>query len=68
MDDGSSDSTLDILTALKREGLPLTVYQSKSISYNESDTLTRLYRKACRMQAPDWVVCIDSDEFIDDPS
>jgi glycosyltransferase involved in cell wall biosynthesis len=66
MDDGSSDSTIDILTALKREGVPLTVHQSKSISYNESDTLTRLYRKACRTQAPDWVVCIDADEFIDD--
>ena len=66
MDDGSSDSTIDILAALKREGVPLTVHQSKSISYNESDTLTRLYRIACRTQAPDWVVCVDADEFIDD--
>jgi glycosyltransferase involved in cell wall biosynthesis len=66
MDDGSSDSTIDILAALKREGVPLTVHQSKSISYNESDTLTRLYRIACRAQAPDWVVCVDADEFIDD--
>jgi hypothetical protein len=66
MDDGSSDATLDILAALQREGVPLTVHQSRSISYNESDTLTLLYQQACRTQAPDWVLCVDADEFIDD--
>jgi glycosyltransferase involved in cell wall biosynthesis len=66
MDDGSSDATIDILAALKREGVPLTVHQSRSISYNESDTLTLLYREACRTHAPDWVLCLDADEFIDD--
>jgi hypothetical protein len=66
MDDGSSDATLDILGSLKREGLPLTVHQSRSISYNESDTLTQLYLEACRAHVPDWVLCLDADEFIDD--
>jgi glycosyltransferase involved in cell wall biosynthesis len=66
MDDGSSDATLDILAALKREGLALTVHQSRSISYNESDTLTQLYLAACRAHDPDWVWCLDADEFIDD--
>jgi len=66
MDGGSSDGTIDILTALKREGMPLSVHQSKSISYNESDTLSLLYQEACRTHAPDWVLCVDADEFIDD--
>lgn len=65
MDDGSSDATIDILAALQREGVPLTVHQSRSISYNESDTLTLLYQQACRTHAPDWVLCVDADEFID---
>jgi glycosyltransferase involved in cell wall biosynthesis len=66
MDNGSSDDTINILASLKNEGLPITVYQSKSVSYNESDTLTRLYQEARKNHAPDWVLCIDSDEFLDD--
>jgi glycosyltransferase involved in cell wall biosynthesis len=65
-DDGSSDATIEILSELKREGLPLSVQQSRSISFNESDSLTMLYQQACREHAPDWVLCVDADEFIDD--
>jgi hypothetical protein len=65
-DDGSSDATVEILSELKREGLALSLQQSTSISYNESDTLTMLYQQACREHAPDWVLCVDADEFVDD--
>lgn len=66
MDNGSADGTIEILAALKREGIPLTVYQSRSITYNESDSVTQLYDAACTALAPDWVLCIDVDEFLDD--
>lgn len=65
-DNGSTDGTLDILAALKREGLPITVYQHQSITFEESDALTRLYSRAHDTHAPDWVICADVDEFIDD--
>jgi glycosyltransferase involved in cell wall biosynthesis len=66
LDNGSTDGTFDILAALKREGVPLTVHQSKSISFPESDALTELYRRACEAHAPDWVLSVDADDFIDD--
>ncbi len=66
LDNGSADGTVDILRELKIEGLPLTVYQSRAITFNESDELTQLYRKACAEDTPDWVLCLDADEFMDD--
>jgi len=66
LDNGSADGTVEILRALKDEGLPLTVYQSRAITFNESDELTQLYKTACAEDAPDWVLCLDADEFMDD--
>jgi glycosyltransferase involved in cell wall biosynthesis len=66
MDNGSTDGTIDILAALQREGVPLTVYQSKSISFPESDALTELYHRATEAHSPDCVLSVDADEFIDD--
>jgi glycosyltransferase involved in cell wall biosynthesis len=66
MDNGSSDGTLEILRKLKEEGLPLSVYQSRAITFNESDALTFLYRQVCEDFQPDWILCLDADEFIDD--
>lgn len=65
-DNGSTDSTVEILRSLHEEGLPLTVTQYRSVAFNESDTMTNLYHQAMREAAPDWVMCIDCDEFIDD--
>ena len=66
MDNGSADGTVEILRALAAEGLPVSVYESRAVTFNESDTLTQLYVQACADMAPDWVLCLDADEFIDD--
>ncbi|WP_297443808.1 glycosyltransferase family 2 protein, partial [Acidocella sp.] len=66
MDNGSSDGTIEILTALKQEGLPITVFQSRAVTFNEGNALTYMYNVAMREHAPDWVFCLDADEFIDD--
>ncbi len=66
MDNGSHDGTVMILEALANEGLPITVFQSRSVTYNESDSITFLYREACKQTNPDWVLCLDCDEFLDD--
>ena len=65
MDNGSVDGTTEILRALKQEGLPLTVWQNRCVSFNEANHLTFLFRQAVTEYEPDWVVCIDCDEFID---
>lgn len=66
MDNGSHDGTVRILEALANEGLPITVFQSRSVTYNEADSITFLYREASKQTNPDWVLCLDCDEFLDD--
>jgi hypothetical protein len=66
LDNGSVDGTIEILRALKQEGIPLSVWQTRCVSFNEANHLTFLFRQAVARHAPDWVACIDCDEFIDD--
>jgi hypothetical protein len=66
LDNGSVDGTIEILRALKQEGVPLSVYQTRCVSFNEANHLTFLFRQAVAREGPDWVVCVDCDEFIDD--
>ncbi|WP_162561188.1 glycosyltransferase family 2 protein [Methylobacterium terrae] len=66
MDNGSNDGTLDILRALQDEGLPITVFQNKSVHYNEREFNTFLYKEAVDNHQADWVVFLDADEFLDD--
>jgi hypothetical protein len=66
MDNGSQDGTLEILSSLQQEGLPLSVFQNKCVSWNEANHLTFLFRHAVASHAADWVTCLDVDEFLDD--
>jgi hypothetical protein len=66
IDNGSQDGTLDILSALKTEGVSLSVFQNKCISFNEANHLTFLFREAIANHGADWVACLDVDEFLDD--
>ncbi len=65
LDNGSSDRTLEILRALKAEGAPVTVVQSRAVFFNEQEYNTLLYRIADHAFKPDWVLHLDVDEFID---
>jgi hypothetical protein len=66
LDNGSADGTVEILRALQQEGFSLSVWQNRCVSFNEANHLTFLFRQAIAQHAPDWVVCADCDEFIDD--
>ena len=66
LDGGSADGTLAILTALHRDGLPLTVLQTRCVSFNEATHFTQLFRRAVLDHGADWVACLDADEFVDD--
>ncbi|WP_171034272.1 glycosyltransferase family 2 protein [Lichenicoccus roseus] len=66
MDNGSHDGTLQILAALKEEGLPISVYLNRCVSFNEANHLTHMYRQAILLHGATWVLCLDVDEFVDD--
>ena len=66
LDNGSRDGTLDILGALGREGVPLTVWRSRSVSFSEVDANSAMFRVAAREYGAHWVAFLDADEFVDD--
>ena len=64
IDNGSTDRTLLILKNLQAEGLPLSVFQSRSAIFDEVSINTWLYRIADQIHHADWVIFLDADEFI----
>jgi glycosyltransferase involved in cell wall biosynthesis len=66
MDNGSNDGTVEILRKLAEEGLGITVFQNKSVHYNELSFNTFLYEQAVKTHSADWVLFVDADEFLDD--
>jgi glycosyltransferase involved in cell wall biosynthesis len=65
LDNGSVDRTIEILRALQAEGVPLTVLQNNSPIYVETSYNTSLFNIAARNLGADWVLFLDTDEFID---
>jgi hypothetical protein len=65
LDNGSVDRTVEILLALKAEGVKLTVLQSKSSFHVEANHSTTLFQIAARQLGADWVLFLDTDEFVD---
>jgi hypothetical protein len=59
------DGTGEILAALAAEGLPITVSTVTSSVYEQTKVTNELLRQAIEGFAPDWVVPLDVDEFID---
>ena len=64
LDNGSSDATLPILHALRSEGFPLTILSTDTAHFAEQQQNTALFMFAKARFAPDWVLCLDADEFI----
>ena len=64
LDNGSSDATLAILSALQVEGMSLEVHHSPAIAFAESEQNQFLYRRAHALGAI-WVLPLDTDEFVD---
>ena len=62
-DNGSTDGTVEIIRALKDEGISVEVHQAASPVYAEMFVNTLLYRLA-RERGADWVLFLDCDELI----
>ncbi|MEM7145923.1 MAG: glycosyltransferase family 2 protein [Verrucomicrobiota bacterium] len=60
----SHDQTPDILLALQREGLPLSLYRSQNPVYLQPPLTNHLIQRALNEFDADWILPIDGDEFI----
>ncbi len=65
LDNGSTDRTEEILRALHAEGYPITLLRVHSVHFVQSAHSTIMFHAAVRSFAPDWVLPLDADEFID---
>lgn len=64
-DNLSTDGTLDILEALKAEGLPLTITTDDDQAYKQNSKITAMYRKAFQQNELEFVFLLDADEFLE---
>lgn len=64
LDHQSTDKTPEILRALQREGLPLTVHTSKRVEYAQGEMTTELLYEAINKHGADLVIPLDADEFL----
>ncbi len=65
LDNGSTDRTEEILRALHAEGYPITLLRAQSVHVVQSAHNTILLHAVVQSLAPDWVLPLDADEFID---
>jgi hypothetical protein len=64
LDHVSVDRTLEILTRLAGEGLPLVVLKDRDRAYRQGERMTLLARRYLAELDADWCFAIDADEFI----
>lgn len=64
IDHGSFDGTAEILTNLRREGLPLPIGQDHEPSFQQSLRITQAARKTLAEEGADFVFALDADEFL----
>jgi len=64
VDHRSQDNSLEILEALKAEGLPVDVRSISDFSYDQAKIYTDIAREVVQQDSPDWVLPLDADEFL----
>ena len=64
IDHGSIDGTLEILTALARERLPIVLIKSATPGYLQEQITTATARDVFRQTGADFVMPLDADEFV----
>lgn len=67
VDDASTDGTRDILTALVREGLPLTLFRATARPDHSPIDMSNFVRRAFEEFNADWVMPLEADEFLTGP-
>ena len=60
----NTDSTADILSELKKEGLPLFPYNDTFLDNRQEVVITNLLRTAINPSECEWCFLLDADEFI----
>lgn len=60
----TTDRSLELLSALQREGLPLEVRQHKATYHAQGEVLTTLMREVALAPETDWILPLDADEFL----
>lgn len=65
IDDNSNDGTWTILQKLRDEGLPLTLFHESEVDWGVIEFTTRMMYLAFDDHGADWVVPLDSDEFLE---
>lgn len=68
VDHCSSDPTREILTKLKSEGYPLTIYSYDQHDFQQSKVITWLVRHIAGLGNYDYIITLDADEFINPKS
>jgi len=63
-DHDSTDGTREILGALRREGLPLTLHSDDALGNLQQARNLFLTRLAAREQSADWIIPLDADEIL----
>ncbi|MDB6114772.1 MAG: hypothetical protein JWQ62_1717, partial [Lacunisphaera sp.] len=66
-DHDSTDGTREILGALQREGLPLSLFTDDALGNLQHLRSNHLARVAARDHAADWVLPLDADEILTGP-
>ena len=64
LDNGSTDSTLNIIKNLKDEGLPVFYIEDEDRKYEQDKKMTQLLNKAVDEFDADIIIPLDVDEFI----
>ena len=63
----STDGTREILGALQREGLPVTLFTDGAPGHLQQARSNHLTRLAAQAHGADWVLPLDADEFLTGP-
>jgi hypothetical protein len=66
-DHDSTDGTREILAALQREGLPLSLYTDDALGNLQQARSNHLTRLAARDHGADWILPLDADEILSGP-
>ncbi len=68
LDNGSTDRTMEIISLMQKEGLPIEVKEDDSLAFAQGDKTTELIDYTFKHFAPDLIFPLDVDEFLTAPA
>ncbi|MFB3166857.1 glycosyltransferase family 2 protein [Neobacillus sp. 179-C4.2 HS] len=68
LDNGSTDRTVDIITQLQSEGLPIYLRHDNTLEYNQGGKTAELINYTLNQFGPDLIFPLDVDEFLIAPN